>query len=71
MARKPGVTGKGVAVGGLVTAVVGLVIGGVVIGGATAVVNNQQQLDRLQRYINDARSDLPSTGDVKQNIPGQ
>jgi hypothetical protein len=71
MARKPGVTGKGVAIGGLVTAVLGLVVGGVVIGGATALVNNQQQLDRLQGYIDDARSNLPATDQVRQNLPGQ
>ena len=71
MAKRIGVTGKGVAIGGIVTSLVGLVLGGVVLAGITAVVNNQQQLDRVQRYIDDARNNLPSTDEVKDKIPGQ
>ena len=71
MAKRSGVTGKGVAIGGLVTALVGLVLGGVVLGGITAVVNNDKQLDRIQRYIDDTRAKLPSTQDVRNNVPGQ
>jgi hypothetical protein len=71
MAKRIGVTGKGVAIGGLVTSLIGLILGGVVLAGVTAVVNDQKQLDRVQKYIDDARADLPSTEDVKKNIPGQ
>jgi membrane-bound ClpP family serine protease len=71
MAKRTGITGKGVAIGGLVTALIGLILGGVVLAGATAVVNNQKQLDRVQRYIDDARSNLPSTDEVKDKLPGQ
>lgn len=71
MANKPGVTGKGVAIGGLVTALLGVVLGSVVIGGLAAVVNNDSQLNRLQRYIDDARAKLPSTDEVRSNVPGQ
>lgn len=70
MAKRAGITGKGVAIGGILTSLIGIVLGGVVLAGATAVVNNQQQLDRVQRYIDDARSNLPSTDDVKDKIPG-
>jgi hypothetical protein len=71
MAKRIGITGKGVAIGGLVTSLVGLILGGVVLAGITAVVNDQKQLDRVQRYIDDARSNLPSTDEVKDKIPGQ
>lgn len=71
MAKRIGVTGKGVAIGGLVTSLLGLILGGVVLAGVTAVVNDQKQLDRVQRYIDDARSNLPSTDEVKKKIPGQ
>ena len=71
MAKRIGVTGKGVAIGGLVTSLLGLVLGGVVLAGVTAVVNDQKQLDRIQNYIDDARADLPSTDEVKDKIPGQ
>lgn len=71
MTKKPGVTGKGVAIGGLVTAVLGLVLGGVVLGGLAAVVNDEAQLDRLQGYVDDAREQLPSTDEARDAVPGQ
>jgi hypothetical protein len=71
MAKRPGVTGKGVAIGGLVTALLGLVLGGVVLGGLTAVINNESQLDRIQGYLDKARAQLPTTDEVRQQIPGQ
>ncbi len=69
MAKKPGVTGKGVAIGGLVTALLGLILGGVVIGGLAAVVNDNTQLDRIQHYIDNARAKLPSTQQVPNQLP--
>ena len=71
MAKRTGVTGRGVAIGGLVTSLLGLVLGGVVLAGITAVVNDQRQLDRIQNYIDDARAELPSTDEVRDNLPGQ
>jgi hypothetical protein len=71
MAKRTGITGRGVAIGGLLTALLGLILGGIVIGGATAVVNDDRQLDRIQNYIDDARSKLPSTDEVRESVPGQ
>jgi len=71
MAKKPGVTGKGVAIGGLVTALLGLLLGGVVIGGLAAVVNDKTQLDRIQHYIDNARAKLPSTQQVRNQLPAK
>ena len=66
MAKRVGVTGKGVAVGGLVTAVLGLLLGGAVIGGLSALVNDEQRLDQLQNQIDDLRDQVPSTDEVRQ-----
>ncbi len=71
MAKRPGITGKGVAVGGLITALLGLILGGIVIGGLAAVVNNKSQLDRIQSYLDDAHTKLPSTDQVRNTITGQ
>ena len=71
MTKKPGVTGKGVAIGGLVTAVLGLLLGGAILGGLAAVVNDEAQLDRVQGYIDDARAKLPSTDEARDAIPTQ
>ena len=71
MAKKPGVTGKGVAIGGLVTALLGLILGGVVLGGIASVLNNKTQLDRIQTYLDKQEAKLPSAGEVRNQIPGQ
>lgn len=70
MARRDGVTGKGVAIGGLVTAVLGLVLGLGVLAGAAVFVNDEQNLDRLQEWIDDARADLPTGSEVVEELPG-
>ena len=69
MAKRVGVTGKGVAIGGLVTSILGLLLGAAVLAGAAAVVNDEAQLDRLQNWIEDARNDLPSTQDLREELP--
>lgn len=71
MAKRPGITGKSVAVGGLVTALLGLILGGVVIGGLATVLNNKSQLDRIQGYLDKQEAKLPSAGQVRNSIPGQ
>lgn len=70
MSKRTGVTGKGVALGGLVTALLGLLLGGAVLAGAAVVVNDEQRLDQLQGWIDDARANLPSGSDVVESVPG-
>ena len=69
MAKRPNVTGKGVAIGGLVTAVLGLLLGGAVLAGLGVLVNDEQRLDQLQNQVDDLRSDLPSTGELREELP--
>lgn len=68
MAKRVGITGRGVAIGGLITSLLGLILGGVIIGGLTAVVNDKSQLDRVQKYVDDARAKLPSTEQVRDKV---
>ena len=70
MAKRPGITGRGVAIGGLVTSVLGLLLGATILAGATAIVNDEQRLDDLQQRIENLRDDLPSTGEVREELPG-
>jgi len=69
MAKRPNVTGKGVAIGGLVTAALGLLLGGAVLAGASVLVNDEQRLDQLQNRVDDLRSSLPSTGELREELP--
>jgi hypothetical protein len=69
MALRPGVTGRSVATGGLVTAVLGLLLGLAVIAGM-AVYVNEQGLDGLQDRIDNARDSLPTGQDVVDAVPG-
>ena len=69
MAKRPGVTGRGVAIGGLVTAVLGLLLGAAVLAGAAVLVNDEQRLDQLQGWIDDRRDDLPSTSEIREELP--
>ncbi len=68
MSKRPGVHGHAVAVGGLTTAVLGLLLGGAVIAGAAAIVNSNSQLDRISHKIDQLRSDLPSGSDVTGTV---
>ena len=68
MAKRPRVTGKGVAIGGLVTAILGLLLGGAVLAGVAAVVNDEQRLDQLQSQIDGLRDEVPT--EIPQELPG-
>lgn len=68
MAKRAGVTGKGVATGGLITAVLGLLLGGAVLAGLAVIVNDEQQLDRFQERIDDIRDDLPSAEEIGDEL---
>ena len=71
MAKRPWVHGKGVAIGGLVTAVLGLLLGAAVLAGATLLVNNDKALNRIQTQLDKLRDTAPSTGQIVEKIPGQ
>jgi len=67
MAKRPHVTGRGVAIGGLVTAILGLLLGGAVLGGLAAIVNNENALDRISTQVDKLKAELPS-GDEVTNV---
>ncbi len=68
-AKLVGVTGKGVAIGGLITAVLGLLLGGAVLAGAAFLVNSPAGLDRVQSELDRLRNNLPSTGELRSELP--
>jgi hypothetical protein len=68
-AKLVGVTGKGVALGGLVTAVLGLLLGGAVMAGAAVLVNSESGLNRLQTQLEDLQDKAPSIPEVVERAP--
>ncbi len=58
MSRRPGVTGRGVGVGGLVLSALAVLIGLALGAGMTTVVNNEAAVDRLQQQVDDLRDRL-------------
>ena len=68
-AKLLGVTGKGVALGGLVTAVLGLLLGGAVLAGAAVLVNSESGLNRLEGEIQKLQDKAPSTSEVIEKAP--
>ncbi|MEV4755926.1 DUF4190 domain-containing protein [Micromonospora sp. NPDC049559] len=60
MARRPGVTGRGVATGGLVLSILAVLVGATFVAGATTFLNDRGAVDRLQREVDQMRDELPS-----------
>lgn len=58
-AKQIDVTGKGVAIGGLVLSVIGLLLGVALLIGVTVFVNSGG-LDQLEQRIQDIRGDIPT-----------
>jgi hypothetical protein len=69
MTRRPGVTGRSVATGGLVTALLGLLLG-LAVSIGLAVYVNDQGLDGIEQRLDDARNSLPSGSEVVETVPG-
>ncbi len=62
-AKEVDVTGRGVAIGGLVLSVLGLLLGIALLVGATIFVNTGG-LDQLEQRIQDVRGQLPENVDL-------
>lgn len=69
-AKLVGVTGKGVAIGGLVTAVLGLLLGGAIVAGSAAFLSDDGRVGELRTQIDEFIDDAPSTGEVLDEVPG-
>jgi hypothetical protein len=69
-AKRPNVTGRGVALGGLVLGILGLILGGTLIAGLTTVLNDQKQVDRIERRLDDLKENLPTEVPTEVPTPG-
>ncbi len=60
MARRPGITGAGVASGGVVLSVVAVLVAVAFAVGVVTFLNNQSAVDRLQHQVQNLRDKLPT-----------
>lgn len=58
MSRRPGVTGRGVAIGGLVLSALAVLIGLALAAGISTFINNEQAVNRLEKRVTDLRDKL-------------
>ncbi|WP_422735785.1 DUF4190 domain-containing protein [Micromonospora sp. WMMD729] len=58
MARRPGVTGRGVSIGGLVLSILAVLIALGLGAGITTFLNNEGAVDRLQNQVDNLRDKL-------------
>ncbi len=66
--KLPHVTGHKLAIGGLVTSILGLLIGGAVLAGAAAIVNNEGALDRISTQVDNLREQVPSGSEITETV---
>ncbi|WP_177891215.1 DUF4190 domain-containing protein [Vallicoccus soli] len=68
MAGRVGVTGKGVAIGGLVLSILAVLLAAVLAAGVTTFLNDEGAVDRLEQRIEDLRDDLPQDVEVPESV---
>jgi len=66
MAKRVGITGKGIAISGLLLSLVSLVLAGTVALGITTMLNDDAAVSRLEERVQDLRGELPSDADLPQ-----
>lgn len=60
MSNRPAVTGKGVAIGGLVLGLLGLLLGAAIMAGAAVWFNEPQNVERLEQQLQQLQEELPT-----------
>lgn len=63
-AKKTGITGKGVAITGLVFSILAVLLAGTLAIGITTFLNNEGAVNRLEQQIQDLKDKLPDKVDV-------
>ena len=65
--KKPGVTGKGVALAAIVLSAVSILLGAVFAAGVVTVLNNESAVNRIEQQVENLRDRLPNNVDIPQS----
>ncbi len=68
MGGQPGLTGKGVATGGLVLSVIALILSLLIAAGSTVVLNNETYLNRIEGWLQEAQDRLPENPELPSDV---
>lgn len=60
MSNRAGITGKGVAVGGLVLGLLGLLLGAAILAGVAVYVNDPENIERIEQQLQQLREEVPT-----------
>ena len=66
MAKRPGVTGKGVAIGGLVLSALAVLLAAALAIGVTTFINDDSAVNRLEQQVQKLRDQVPTAVNVPQ-----
>jgi len=66
MTKRTGITGKGLAIAGLVLSVLALLLAAAAAIGITTVLNDERMVQRIEQRLQDVRNDLPQNVEVPQ-----
>ncbi len=64
--KKPGITGKGVALVGILLSLVSIVFGAVYAAGVVTVLNDEAAVNRIEQQVENLRDRLPNNVDIPQ-----
>lgn len=59
--KRPLITGRGIAMSGLIMGLLGLLLGAAVLAGTATFLNNQDNIDRIEQRLEQLRDDFPTT----------
>ena len=65
--KKPGVTGKAVALAAIALSAVSILLGAVFAAGVVTVLNNETAVNRIEQQVENLRDQLPNNVDIPQS----
>lgn len=63
-ARRPGITGRTIAISGTLLSIVALILGIVLVSGAITALNNERAVNWMENQVQDLRNNLPTQSEV-------
>ena len=66
--RRPGITGRTIAISGMLLSSIALILGVVLVSGAITVLNDESAVNWMEDQVQELRNNLPSQSDVNETL---